>query len=508
MDNEKDAHTDPAATDKPTWRLKIPIFLCILFLTLGATYGENALPPLKVFIMRNTYDDGVPINAARYGVISASSTLVNTVFPIVAGTVIDFYGVNIISLSCSLLIFTGNIVRAVGAQRGAFSVILAGQIVSGVGSISLNTCQNKVYAHWFKGTAASGPGLIGFITGIDYSMNRVFMIMAAESAVPVFRASGRWYFSFWIAVIFGGACLLLNIVYVILESLVPVYYRIPAGRSFHRISGPPLARVRFHCRKILTSVARLPASFWVLAVLQVLQSGVVAAYKANLADTVRVTRNTTPDRAGWTSGMDYIIAIVLTPVVGLLFDYTGRRSYYVSWTAALYILTFALLGFSRVHELAPIIIGSLAYSTNAIPFGATIPLLVRSQDLIGTAYGIWQAFDASGETIMNIASGAIQDSSDKGSHMYDNMYYLLIALKAVEFFIGFTYHILDRRYFGSVMFMTEKQRVEAEARESEEERSQGLRVHRPFWTVLGCSVITAMVITSYVIFIYYSIVHR
>ena len=497
-----------AAALRPSWRLKLPILFCTLFITLGATYGQNSLSPLKTYIKRNTYDDGVPINNARYGVISAASTLVNTILPIIAGVVIDYYGVNFTSLLCSLFVFVGNIVRAVGAQRGAFGVILAGQILSGVGSISLNIFQNKVYTHWLKGTAARGPGIIGFVTGIDYSMNRVFSLIAIESAVPIYRASGKWYFAFWVAAIFGGMCLVLNIIYVLLELRVDPRLRIPTGHALNHVWGSPLTRLRTHGRKIVSSIVLLPASFWLLALLQILQSGVVAAYKANLADVVRVTRQTTPDQAGWTSGMDYIIAIVLTPVVGLLFDYTGHRSYYVSWTAALYILTFALLGFTKVHELAPIIIGSLAYTTNAIPFGASIPLLVRSQDQIGTAYGLWQAFDASGETIMNIAAGAIQDySADNGAHLYDNMFYLLMALKAVEFFVGFTYHILDRRYFGSVMTMTEKQRVKAEENETEEECTQGLRVPRQFWTILGCTVITAMIITSYVIFIYYSVAH-
>ena len=497
-----------AAALRPSWRLKLPILLCTLFITLGATYGQNALSPLKSLIMSNTYDDGVPINNARYGVISAASTLVNTILPIIAGVVVDYYGVNFASLLCSLFVFVGNIVRAVGAQRGAFEIILAGQIFAGVGSISLNICQNKVYTHWFKGTAARGPGIIGFITGLDYTMNRTFSIIALESAVPIYHASGKWYLAFWVSAIFGGTCLILNIIYVFLEMCADPRLRIPTGHALNHVWGSPLTRLRTHGRRIVANIVLLPASFWLLAILQILQSGVVAAYKANLTDVVRVTRLTTLHQASWTSGLDQIVAIVLTPVVGLLFDFFGRRSYYVSWTAALYILTFALLGFTKVHELAPIIIGSLAYTINAIPFGASIPLLVRLQEQIGTAYGLWQAFDASGETIMNIAAGAIQDySADKGAHLYDNMFYLLMALKAVEFFVGFTYHILDRRYFGSVMTMTEKQRVKAEENETEEERTQGLRVPRQFWTILGCTMITAMIITSYVVFIYYSVAH-
>jgi hypothetical protein len=40
-------------------------------------------------------------------------------------------------------------------------------------------------------------------------------------------------------------------------------------------------------------------------------------------------------------------------MVGALFDRYGRRMYYVSATAALWILVYALIGFSDVHPMVP-----------------------------------------------------------------------------------------------------------------------------------------------------------
>lgn len=490
------------------WHFKLPVMLCVLFVTLGATYTTEILPPLKHCIMQNTSSNGVPTNAARYGVITASSTLVNTILPVIAGVVIDYYGVSFVSVFCTVVVFVGAVVAAVGAERGSFGIILAGQIITGVGSNSINTCQNKIYAHWFRGTAAGGPGIIGFVAGIDISMNRIFALMASQSAVPLYHKSGKWYMAFWVSVIFCAFSVLLSIAYVILEARLPREMHLPAGCKINPVKGPTVKHLGAHVLRVLSSIVNLPASFWVLALLQIFQSGAVASYKSNLADVVRVTRNTSIFRAGWTSGMDYIIPIVLTPAFGLLFDYTGRRSYYVSYTAAVYITAFALLAFTRVHELAPILLGSLAYTTNSIPFIASLPLLVPSQNLIGTAYGIWRTFNAAGETIMDVITGAIQDfSRHRGPRLYDNVFYLLIAIKAADFFIGFTYHLLDKRFFGSAMTMSEKQRVKVEAVETDADRTQGLRVPRHFWTILGCAVVTAMIITAYVLYIYYSVVN-
>jgi MFS family permease len=50
-----------------------------------------------------------------------------------------------------------------------------------------------------------------------------------------------------------------------------------------------------------------------------------------------------------------IIPIFLTPFVGFLFDRYGKRMYYVSGTAALYVLVFVLLGFTQVNAYAPLV---------------------------------------------------------------------------------------------------------------------------------------------------------
>lgn len=64
----------------------------------------------------------------------------------------------------------------------------------------------------------------------------------------------------------------------------------------------------------------------------------------------------------------------------------------VSFTGALYVIVFALIGLTTVHPLAPILLSSFALSTNAITFIASIPVLVGNDALLGTAFGVWKAF--------------------------------------------------------------------------------------------------------------------
>lgn len=56
--------------------------------------------------------------------------------------------------------------------------------------------------------------------------------------------------------------------------------------------------------------------------------------------------------------------------------------------------------------------------------------------------------------------------------------------------------MLDKRYFGGVLKANEKQRSEQEARESPEDRRQGLRAPKRSWTVAGLMLAATMIITS------------
>lgn len=104
------------------------------------------------------------------------------------------------------------------------------------------------------------------------------------------------------------------------------------------------------------------------------------------------TRGTSTLAAGYNSSLQGVIPIILTPVAGLFFDKIGWRMAFISWTAALYIIVFVLMGFTQVHPLAPILISSFALVTNALAFIGSIPVLVGNDALLGTAFGVWKAF--------------------------------------------------------------------------------------------------------------------
>ncbi|KAJ6573007.1 hypothetical protein DFH09DRAFT_1459292 [Mycena vulgaris] len=172
---------------------------------------------------------------------------------------------------------------------------------------------------------------------------------------------------------------------------------------------------------------------------------------------------------------------------GALFDRYGRRMYYVSATALLWILVYSLMGFTQVRPMVPAILGSVALSFSAIPFIAAIPLLAPSQEYLGTVR-IWSFLStAAGIVIMDVSAGAIQDRTPTGTHTYHNILYFLIAIKAIDVVYGLLYHVLDVCYFRGVLRMSEAEKLR-DVQRQESEGTDVLKKPVKLWTVLGFGV--------------------
>ncbi|KAJ6588645.1 major facilitator superfamily domain-containing protein [Mycena capillaripes] len=494
------------------WRIKGPALLCVLMFTIGSNWATAALSPLK-----STLKTELKINNAQYGVIASANALVNTILPVIGGIAIDWFGPEWGSMLSSVAVLLGTLVSGIGASRSSYKALITGNVILGLGSNTIESCQSKLYTHWFYGNN------LGFVYGVDIAFGRVINTISKATSIPIAEGTGWWGWSLWASIplfwhipcIMAAVTLLINIAYIFFER------RLPKESRF--VSGKEAAKRKAHgnqeaAKKIsFAAIVSVPAAFWIITISQLLQSGDVSAYTAIQADVITQTRGSSRLVAGYTSSISQIIPIFVTPMIGALFDRYGRRMYYVSATAALWILVYALMGFTHVHPMVPAILASVALSFNAIPFIAAIPLLAPSQTYLGTAFGIWKginwfrlisAFNSAAAVIMDVSTGAIQDKTPTGPHTYNKVMYFLIALKSVDVFYGMLYHILDGRYFGGVLRMSEAEKLR-DVQRQEQEGSAGAREYplkRPvrLWTVLGLGVMFALVVTAWVLYLVYA----
>lgn len=248
----------------------------------------------------------------------------------------------------------------------------------------------------------------------------------------------------------------------------------------------------------------LPWAYLMLPATQLLQSGAAGGFSYNSADIIRL-RGYTEETAGFISTGRKVLPILLSPLVGLGVDRYGHRLHLVALAPLLWITSCALLGWAtHVHPLVALVFASLAQTINSMPLQICIPLLVADQDKLGTAFGLWRAFNNSGSTIMDVVFGVLQDNTEGGG--YSKVLSLAIGIKAWAFCLGLAYIFIDHRYLGKGMTMTRKQREAREAAIVDPDADPlTKREAKPWftWTTLG--LLVAMIVTAWTVFMLYLI---
>ncbi|BGO94151.1 hypothetical protein NBRC10512_003768 [Rhodotorula toruloides] len=495
---------NPAVTGHP-WRIKGPTLLLVLFLTLGSNFASSSISPLKSTLKRE-----LGVDNAQYANLDTADSLINTVLPILSGIAIDYFGPIAGALYSSIVILLGTILAGVAASTRSYPLFLVANIITGLGSSTIETSQSKLYSFY-----CLGGGIMGFVYGLDIGIGRVYNLAGKLSAVPIMEGTGSYAWTFWVSAILCAFTFLLTVSLALYERTFPACARVPTGRQAAVFAAKQLApgqapasfgrRWKEERKYFVMSLMALPACFWIMDVSQLLQAGAVNAYTSNLADAISTTRNKSKAAAGYTSAIGQIIPIVLTPCLGMIFDRFGRRMHWVTWTASLYVLVFALLAYTTVQPLVPSILGSLALATNVLPWIASIPLLVPDQARLGTAFGVYKSLNSCGSVIVTVAAGAIQDRTKPGRTEYNTVFAFLIAIKAFDVLLGLSYNLFDKRYLHGVLRSNDKQLRRLEEEMSEEERLSGLRKPIKAVTVAALGVVGAMIVTAWVLYLVYAV---
>ncbi|KAF6821766.1 major facilitator superfamily transporter [Colletotrichum plurivorum] len=473
---------------KIPWSYKWIALACVVSLPIGHTWTGSALGPLK-----NTLRNELDISNAQFGVISSADAFVNTVFPILGGLILDWWGPNVVTLCCTAVILVGSVVAAAGVQVGLWRVLVSGHVLMGFGIAVLDSATQKFFYHWF---GASG---LAFAFGLESAIANTVSLVSGMVAIPIRDGTGWYGWTFWIPVFFCGLSLAVNILYVCFERLaVPARFRLTSGRA-RAIAEQHSAKKRFSWDALFT----LPWAYLMLPATQLLQSGAAGGFSTSSADIIFM-KGYTEEVAGYLSTAQKILPIVLSPVVGLAIDKYGHRFHYVAAAPVLWIVACAMLGFTDVHPTAALVFSSLAGVINSMPLQICIPLLVADQAKIGTAFGVWRAFNNSGSTIMDVVFGVLQDGTEGNG--YSKVLVVAIAVKAWAFVLGLTYILIDYKFLGKGMTMTRKQR---EAREAQVVDRQAdpltRRTSKKWFTAVTFGLLVAIVASAWAVFVRYLI---
>ncbi|CAN8103341.1 unnamed protein product [Discula destructiva] len=472
------------------WQYKIFAFVCIVALPVGQTWTQASISPLK-----NTLREELDVTNTQFGIISSADAFVNTVFPIVGGMLLDWWGPNIITLCCTSVIVVGSIIAALATNLGLWRMLVGGHILMGFGIAVLDSAQQKFFYHWF------GSDGLAFPFGLENAVSSTISLVGGMTAIPIRDGTGWYGWSFWIPVVMCVFSFAVNILYVLVErTMVPSRFRLTSERDRAITSEKLAVKKIFSWRVLLT----LPWAYLMMPATQLLQSGAAGGFSVNSADIIFM-RGYTEAVAGYLSTGQKILPILLSPLIGLFIDAYGHRFHFVATAPVLWIIACALLGWSTVHPLAALVFSSLAGSINSMPLQICIPLLVADQAKLGTAFGLWRAFNNSGSTIMDVVFGVLQDGTENQG--YSKVLTVAIAIKVVAFVAGLSYIFVDYKYLGKGMTMTRKQRQAREAAIVDPATDPLTKREVKGWfTALTFVLLVGIVVAAWAVFMVYLVV--
>jgi MFS family permease len=208
---------------------KLLALFCIIAFPMGTNWTSASLGPLK-----NTLRKELHVTNTQFGVITSSDAIIDSIWPIIGGIMLDLFGPNIITLICTSVIFVGSIIAALGTTFGLWRLLVAGQTIMGFGIAVVDSAQQKFFYHWF------GADGLAFAFALENAIAGTTSLVAGLTAIPIRDRTG-W--CFWIPVFFCAFSAVVSVGYIIFERfLVPTQFRFKSSRMYSTRSNSPTYR--------------------------------------------------------------------------------------------------------------------------------------------------------------------------------------------------------------------------------------------------------------------------
>ena len=351
------------------WAALILIALMMFF----AYMFVDVMSPLKSLIEgERGWDSGV------FGTYAASEYILNVCgFLIIAGIILDKMGIRFTGiLSASLMAWLDSWWTA---MPGSAKMAALGFMIFGCGCEMAGTTVSKAIAKWFKGKE------MALAMGMEMAIARlgVFAVMWLSPAI-----SGKFGGSVVAPLAFCSCLLLVGLINYIVFSIMDTRLDkelIAAGEATEEKSPED----EFHVsdlRQIFTS-----KMFWLVALLCVLYYSAIFPFQRYAPNFLEVTLNVDAATASQLFSCFPILAMCLTPLLGLLLDYKGKGASMLMIGAVIMIvchLSFAFLLPVFPHKwFALLLIVVLGVSFSLVPAALwpSVPKVI-DEKVLGSAY--------------------------------------------------------------------------------------------------------------------------
>ncbi|KAI8086267.1 major facilitator superfamily domain-containing protein [Halteromyces radiatus] len=420
---------------KASWQYKLVALCTALLLPLGSHFSSSALSALKKPIKAH-----LGIDNAKYGVLSSSVSIINTVFPILGGLFIDMFGSVWGTLVVNILVILGSLLTAIAAKYSSFPLMIVGRVVFGIGSGLIVTMQESLLSKWFR------TNNLAVAIGLQLSISRLATFLGTLVANPIASATNDWVWPFWLSFILCGFSILMNVIYALIVKRLRGEFT-ASKAELDKLK----AKKTFHWRSVL----KFPALYWLIILIEFLYAAVWSSFQTISTEFINLHFHTTENLAGYQASASQVVPIVATPLLGIFMDVIGLRIIVLLGSAIFLILSTVLLGWTYVNAVVGMVFYSFSLALGPIAMITSIGMILPS-DYIGTGLGIYKSSNNIGTTILDIVVGVVQDNT--ANQAYTGVMILFLCLACVGFLLISFLWIAQRVWYQNALEAGRKKR--------------------------------------------------
>jgi MFS family permease len=358
------------------------------------------------------------ITHAQYGNLNSAVSWASLAgVPLLCGVLLDAKPSRYATLLFTAAAMLGQLLFAISVSSGSYPASLFARCMFGIGESTMDTVQGTVMVQWFRST-----NQVSLAIGVSEASHNLSDWLGKVS-IAVGLAVGGWQATLW----FGLFCCGVSVACVVVYSVVERRSELRPPPDFDATkrevqcgsSGGGVAR---------GGVGQLSCMYWLFVLLHLIVSTVDQLFDSVSSDFIHQKWGVDYVKAAWLSSVNYAIAVVLSPLVGLLVDRVGHRATAAGAACLLQAAAYLMLGQLTLDPLVPLVMLSISASILPVLIRACVPLVVP-HEVSGLAYGLYGVAENLGKVAGGPLVGYFRDTT--GDYVADSWLWASLSVLGV-----------------------------------------------------------------------------
>jgi MFS family permease len=351
----------------------------------GNYYVYDALSPLADLLVKQLH-----FTDSDIGLLQGIYSFPNIFTVAIGGIIIDRIGVKKSTLLFGCLCFIGAVITVLSPHLWAMAT---GRLVFGMGAESLIVSVTTLLAKWFRGKELS------FAFGVNLTITRLGTFAALNSPTWARSAYVNWRYPFLIAVGFSTLCIIGAVIYWGMEEYAEKHYQLEASGATDKV--------------VFKDLFKFGVSYWYVVGLCIVFYSGIFPFQTFAVKFFMDAHGTSREMGGFLSSILTLLAMVATPLFGLLVDKVGKRALFMMFGSVLLIPVYLIMAYSGMSLYIPMAMMGVAFSLIPAVMWPSVAYIVDPAKL-GTAYGVMTMIQNIGLLGFNLLIGWENDIAHAG----------------------------------------------------------------------------------------------